>query len=53
MNTAYLIETIINQGVELAVTEQGKLRVISDNDFTSTPVFKELKKINMKFKQRY
>jgi len=41
MNTACLIDNLVDQGVELTVTTQGKLRVISDNDFISTPEFQK------------
>jgi hypothetical protein len=44
MNTAYLVEYLVEMGVNLEVTDRGKLRVVSNQDFITTPEFEQLKK---------
>ena len=43
MSTAHLVESLVEMGVNLDVTDKGKLRIVSSQDFISTPEFEELK----------
>jgi hypothetical protein len=43
MSTAHLVESVGEMGVCLDVTDNGKLRIESNQDFVSTPEFDQLK----------
>jgi len=43
MNTTHLIESLGEMGVNLDVTDMGKLRIVSNQDFVFTPEFEQLK----------
>jgi len=43
MSTAHLVESVGEMGVCLDVTDKGKLRIVSNQDFVSTPEFEQLK----------
>ena len=43
MNTPHFIESLGEMGVDLDVTTKGKLRIVSNQDFVSTPEFEQLK----------
>lgn len=43
MSTAHLLESLSELGVNLDVTEKGKLRIVSSQEFINTPEFEQLK----------
>jgi hypothetical protein len=43
MSTAHLLESLSELGVNLDVTDNGKLRIVSSQDFINTPEFERLK----------
>ena len=43
MITAQLVESLAEMGVNLDVTDKGNLRIVSSQNFISTPEFEELK----------
>jgi hypothetical protein len=43
MSTAHLVESVGEMGVCLDVTDRGNLRIVSSQDFVSTPEFEQLK----------
>ena len=43
MSTAQLVESLSEMGVNLDVTDKGKLRIVSSQDFITTPEFEQLK----------
>ena len=43
MSTAQLLESLSELGVNLDVTDNGKLRIVSSQDFINTPEFERLK----------
>jgi hypothetical protein len=43
MSTAHLLESLSGLGVNLDVTDKGKLRIVSNQDFIKTPEFEQLK----------
>lgn len=43
MSTAHLLESLNQMGVNLDVTDKGKLRIVSSQNFTTTPEFEQLK----------
>jgi hypothetical protein len=43
MNVAQLVETLDGIDVELSVTDKGRLKIVSKQEFISTPEFEQLK----------
>ena len=43
MSTSQLLESLSELGVNLDVTDKGKLRIVSSQDFINTPEFERLK----------